>query len=137
MPNRVIHAKLDELPKETLGGGALERTAVRGDHSLTTINWFHPGIPAEAPPHSHPFDQVSFVFEGALEFEVDGTKYLVSKGEALHIPADAPHTARLVGDEVALNVDVYAPVREDYLFLAAHQADAFDDMQRERTSSDE
>lgn len=129
MPNRVVHATLAKLPQESLAGGALVRTAVRGDHSLITVNWFHPGIPAEAPPHSHPFDQVSFVFQGTLEFDVDGHTYVVTAGEVLLIPADAPHTTRLVGDEVALNVDVYAPVRQDYLYLTAHHADAFGDEQ--------
>jgi mannose-6-phosphate isomerase-like protein (cupin superfamily) len=126
MPDRVIQARLDALPREVLGGGALTRTAVRGDGSLITANWFHPGFGEQAPPpHAHPFDQVSFVFAGTVEFEVDGQKYVVPAGEVLHIPADAPHTARLIGSEVALNVDVYAPVREDYLYLVQHQADAF------------
>lgn len=132
MPNRVVHALLQDMPTETLGDGALVRTAVRGDESLITINWFHPGFSEQAPPpHSHPFDQVSFVFQGRLEFEVDEEKYLVSAGEVLLIPADAPHTARLVSDETALNVDVYAPVREDYRYLVAHHADAFDDKAKE------
>jgi quercetin dioxygenase-like cupin family protein len=127
MPTRVIHAKLDALPQESIAGGALVRTAVRGDNSLITVNWFHPGHSEQAPPpHSHPFDQVSFVFEGTLGFEVDGQVYEVSAGEVLHIPADAPHTAWLIGTQVALNVDVYAPVRDDYRYLVEHQADAFD-----------
>jgi mannose-6-phosphate isomerase-like protein (cupin superfamily) len=127
MPNRVIHARLQELPQESLGDGALVRTAVRGDKSLITVNWFHPGHDIAPPPaHSHPFDQVSFVFSGTVGFSVDGQTYEVRAGEVLQIPADMPHTAWLIGDEVALNVDVYAPVREDYLSLVDHQADAFD-----------
>ena len=114
MPKRVVHATLAKLPQECLAGGALVRTAVRGDHSLITVN---------------PFDQVSFVFQGTLEFDVDCQTYVVTAGEVLLIPADAPHTTRLVGDEVALNVDVYAPVRQDYLYLTAHHADAFGDEQ--------
>jgi hypothetical protein len=31
----------------------------------------------------------------------------------------------VIGEEVALNMDIFAPVREDYLYLAVHQADAF------------
>jgi len=128
MPNRVIHARLETLPTESLAGGALVRTAVRGDKSLITINWFHPGHSVQTPPpHSHPFDQVSFVFAGKVGFDVNGQVYEVAAGEVLHIPADAPHTAWLIGDEVALNVDVYAPVRDDYLHLVEHQADAFRD----------
>ncbi|MFE9328723.1 cupin domain-containing protein [Nocardia sp. NPDC052278] len=133
MPNRVIHAELDKLPQEILGDGMLVRTAVRGDESLITINWIHPGHGEVAPPaHSHPFDQVSFVFQGTLEFEVDDQKYVVSAGEVLQIPAGAPHTARVIGDEVALNVDVFAPVRKDYLHLVEHQADAFPAEAQER-----
>ncbi|MGY4708453.1 cupin domain-containing protein [Mycolicibacterium sp. CBM1] len=128
MPKRVIHAQLSSLPQESIAGGALVRTAVRSDDSLVTINWFHPGhdVPTP-PPHSHPFDQLSFVFAGAVGFEVDGQVYEVRAGEVLQIPADAPHTAWLIGEDVALNVDVYAPVREDYRYLVDHQADAFDD----------
>lgn len=126
MPSRVIHSRLADLPTESLAGGALVRTAVRGDDSLVTINWFHPTDIETPPPHTHPFDQISFVFAGTVEFFVADETYIVSAGESLQIPADVPHTARLVGDEVALNVDVYAPVREDYLFLVQHQEDAFD-----------
>lgn len=128
MPNRVIHARLKKLPHESLAGGALVRTAVRGDQSLITVNWFHPGhTVATPPPHSHPFDQVSFVLSGVVGFDVEGKIYEVGAGEVLQIPADLLHTAWLIGDAIALNVDVYAPVREDYRHLVAHQADAFDD----------
>ncbi|KUH66711.1 hypothetical protein AU184_19405 [Mycolicibacterium novocastrense] len=124
----MIHAVLEQLPQESLIDGALTRTAVRGDKSLITVNWFHPGVSEQVLPlHSHPFDQVSFVFKGTLEFQVGDATYLLSAGEVLLIPADAPHTARLVGEEVALNVDVYSPVREDYLYLTSHHADAFTD----------
>jgi quercetin dioxygenase-like cupin family protein len=105
-------------------GGALQRTAIRGDAALVTVNWIRPGHP-EQPPHEHPFDQMSFVFAGAMEFEVGDERFLVSAGEVLQIPAGAPHTARVIGDDVALNIDLFAPLREDYLFLAEHQADAF------------
>lgn len=127
MPHRVIHSTLSELPTEVLADGALVRTAVRGDDSLVTVNWFHPTDIETPPPHTHPFDQISFIFAGTVEFLVGDDRYVVSAGECLQIPADVPHTARLIGDEVALNVDVYAPVRRDYLFLVEHQADAFDD----------
>ncbi|GFG85597.1 cupin domain-containing protein [Mycolicibacter algericus] len=128
MPNRIIHSCLEDLPTESLAGGALVRTAVRGDKSLITINWFHPGHTVKTPPpHSHPFDQVSFVFSGKIGFEVEGQVYEVAAGEVLQIPADVPHTAWLIGDEVALNVDVYAPVRNDYRHLVEHQGDAFCD----------
>jgi quercetin dioxygenase-like cupin family protein len=121
---RALHSELAALPRQVVDGGALQRTAIRGDDALVTVNWIRPGHP-EQPPHEHPFDQMSFVFAGAMEFEVGDERFLVSAGEVLQIPAGAPHTARVIGDDVALNIDLFAPLREDYLFLAEHQADAF------------
>jgi quercetin dioxygenase-like cupin family protein len=124
MPKRPIHAVLAELPREIVDDN-LTRTAIRGDNSLITVNWIRPHHP-DQPQHSHPFDQISFVLAGAMEFHVGDERFLVKVGEALQIPAEALHTARVVGDETALNVDVFAPLREDYLYLTRHQADAFD-----------
>ena len=87
------------------------------------MNWLKPHH-AEQPSHSHPFDQTAFVFEGAMEFDVGDEQFLVKSGEVLH-SAGKPHTARVAGDDVAFNVDVFAPARRDYLYLAEHQADAF------------
>jgi quercetin dioxygenase-like cupin family protein len=126
MPTRLIHAKLDELPREVLWDGALERTAVRGDDALVTINWLAPQDEAQ-PPHRHPFDQLAFVVEGAMEFTVGEETVVVRAGEVLQIPADVPHTGRAIGEERVLNIDVFAPLRRDYLHLVAHQADAFAD----------
>jgi quercetin dioxygenase-like cupin family protein len=122
--SRPIHSVIQTLPRESVDGGMLTRTAIRGDACLITMNWLKPHHD-EQPPHSHPFDQTAFVFEGAMEFDVGDEHFLVKSGEMLQIPAGAPHTARVVGDESAFNIDVFAPVRDDYIHLAAHQAHAF------------
>lgn len=125
MPNHVIHSRFKDLPKESIANGALVRTALRGDNSMVVINWLHPTSEPSPPPHTHPFDQISLVLTGTLDFEVDGDHVLVGPGESLQIPADIPHTATVVGHEVVLNIDVYAPARPDYAHLTAHQDEAF------------
>jgi quercetin dioxygenase-like cupin family protein len=120
MPVAPLHAKISELPRESIAGGALTRTAVRTDDALVTFNWIQPGHP-EVPPHSHPYDQLALILTGTLELDLDGDTYTVGPGELLYIPARVPHVGRVVGDEVVLNVDIFAPIREDYLYLAAHQ----------------
>jgi quercetin dioxygenase-like cupin family protein len=60
-----------------------------------------------------------------MEFDVAGERFVVGPGEVLAIPADARHTARIVGDEVVLNVDGLAPVREDYLHLVERDGAGF------------
>ena len=120
MPSQPYHAAFGDLPRESIAGGALERTAVRTDGSLVTFNWIRPGHP-DVPPHDHPYDQLSLVFAGTLELALDGVPYRVASGEFLYIPAGVPHTGRVLGDEPVLNVDVFAPARDDYLPLASHQ----------------
>jgi quercetin dioxygenase-like cupin family protein len=115
------HFRLLELPGEQ-AKPFLRRAAVRGDHCLAVANWADPR-PEASPPHRHPFDQLSFVLEGSMLFEVDGELFEVGAGEVLVIPADAPHTARTTSEEVALSLDIFAPPRPDYLHLVAHQDD--------------
>jgi quercetin dioxygenase-like cupin family protein len=120
MPATPYHASFADLPRESIAAGILERTAVRTDDAVVTFNWIQPGHP-EVPPHDHPYDQLSFVFAGTLEIELEGRPHAVRAGEFLYIPAGTPHTGRVAGDEAVLNIDVFAPVRGDYLYLAEHQ----------------
>ena len=120
MPAAPFHAKIAEMPRESIAAGALTRTAVRTDDAIVTFNWIEPGHPS-VPPHSHPYDQLALILAGTLELDLDGDRYTVRAGELLYIPAGIPHVGRVVGDKVVLNVDIFAPIREDYLYLAAHQ----------------
>ena len=66
------------------------------------------------PRHSHPNEQISFILEGALQFELgDGDIRVVHAGEVLVIPGDVPHSA--VALEDTLNFDVFAPPRQDWI----------------------
>jgi quercetin dioxygenase-like cupin family protein len=120
VPAAPLHAKIADLPRESIADGVLTRTAVRTDDALVTFNWIQPGHP-EVPPHSHPYDQLALILAGTLELDLDGDTYTVGAGELLYIPANVPHVGRVVSEEPVLNVDVFAPIREDYLYLAAHQ----------------
>ncbi len=112
--------ELSDLPQESLLGGSFTRTAVRSAGSLMTINWITPEVPRLAP-HKHPFDQLSLIISGTMVFEIDGEEFELGPGSAILIPPDAPHTAWPKGTETVLNIDVFAPPREDYLFLTKHQ----------------
>lgn len=110
---------MEALPREQVREH-LSRVAVRSDESIVTFNWFEPEFRSRGT-HSHSFDQLSFVFSGELEFTVDGGTYLVPSGSVLRIPAGLPHSAQPRGDDEVLNVDVFAPVREDYVYLTDYQ----------------
>ena len=113
-----------EFPAELLMDGKVRRTAVRSEGALVVFNWIEPGH-AEAPQHSHPWDQLSFVFQGTMQFDIGDRQHVLRAGDVVRIAPDVPHTARVLGDEVALNVDVFCPIRDDYRHLIANPVGEF------------
>ncbi len=49
--------------------------------------------------HSHSDDQTHWIISGTLAFEVDGEKYLLSKGDRDFLPANTEHAAFVPGSE--------------------------------------
>ena len=57
---------------------------------------FAPGV--EFGKHSHPGEEIAYVLEGSLEYQVEGKPPLTLKaGEVLFIPAGTIHSAKNVG----------------------------------------
>jgi quercetin dioxygenase-like cupin family protein len=53
---------------------------------------------AVAPKHRHPGEEIVYVIEGALEYQVEGRPPVTLKaGDVLFIPAGAAHAAKNVG----------------------------------------
>ena len=65
------------------------------------------------PLHSHENEQLSYIFEGALKFWIDGKEIVVQAGEVLTIPPHMPHKAEALEDTVDL--DIFYPPRADWL----------------------
>ncbi len=58
---------------------------------------FAPG--ASFPAHRHPGEEIIYVLEGTLEYEVEGQPPVTLKaGDVLFVPTGAFHSARNVGD---------------------------------------
>ena len=65
------------------------------------------------PTHAHPNEQIAFVLEGALEFNLNGEIRVVRSGEVLVIPPNVPHSA--VALEDTIDFDIFAPPRQDWI----------------------
>lgn len=66
------------------------------------------------PTHSHPNEQIAFVLQGSLRFELgDGATHIVKAGEVLIIPGNLSHTVVALEDTV--NLDIFAPPRQDWI----------------------
>jgi quercetin dioxygenase-like cupin family protein len=65
-----------------------------------------PGVPF--PRHSHPGEEIVYVLEGSLEYQLDGKPPVTLKaGDVLFIPAGAIHTAKNVGNGPGAELATY------------------------------
>ena len=85
---------------------------VLGDRMMVNFVRFDPGT--EAPLHWHEEEQITFVLEGELEFEVGGETHNLRRGQAVVIPPNVPHGAR-THEGSCLEVDVFDPPRKALL----------------------
>ena len=110
MPKRPVHTKLAELPSrvDLRRSGRALRSAQRRLDRHGPLDQARSG---EAAAARAPVRSVSFVLQGTMEFDIDGEIFLLGPGEVLSIPADAPHTARIIGDETVINVDARTNAR--------------------------
>jgi quercetin dioxygenase-like cupin family protein len=105
------YVKWDDLePLEMVPG--LSFQPVLGENVM--VNFVSFGPHTEAPLHWHDEEQISFVLEGELEFEVAAEKRTLRRGEALVIPPNVPHAARTY-EGSCLEVDVFHPPRRGLL----------------------
>ena len=63
---------------------------------------------AAAPWHKHPGEEVIYVIEGTIEYQLAGQKPVtVSAGEVLFVPAGVPHMARNRGSASGAELATY------------------------------
>lgn len=103
------YAKDSEYEKT---GEGVERTILCYSENLMLVeNHFKKG--AVGALHHHPHTQATYIIEGAFEFEVDGEKHVVRKGDVLLKQNDIVHGCVCLEDGILL--DVFTPMREDFI----------------------
>ena len=68
---------------------------------------------AVVPRHSHENEQMSHILEGRLLFEFDDRSVEAGAGDVVEIPSHEAH--RVVALEDSMAMDVFSPVREDWV----------------------
>ncbi|GAL75400.1 pectin degradation protein KdgF [Nonlabens ulvanivorans] len=101
----------DQMEWENLGGG-VSRKFLGYDNQIMMVQVkFEKG--AEGAPHQHFHTQTTYVAAGKFEFEIDGVKQIVSAGDGVYMEPNLMHSAVCL--EEGMLIDVFAPVREDFL----------------------
>jgi quercetin dioxygenase-like cupin family protein len=60
-----------------------------------------------APMHTHPGEEIIYVIEGTLEYEIGGKVTRVKAGDVLFVPARTAHTAKNIGSGNAAELATY------------------------------
>ena len=95
--------------------GVGQKTLVHGEKTLMVEFRLQKG--AVLPLHSHPHEQAGYLVKGRIRMTIGPDVHEVMPGDSWCIPGDLLHCAEIVEESVA--VEVFSPVREDYLLAAA------------------
>ena len=91
--------------------GIRMKTICYGTRTLMTEFLLERG--STLPLHAHPHEQTGYLVKGHMRLTIGGQEHDVRPGDCWSIPGQAEHWAQVLEDSVA--VEVFSPVREDYL----------------------
>ena len=100
-----------ETVKKEVMNPKIWRKVITGEKAMVAQVFIAKG--GVVPTHHHESEQISYIVEGALKFELEGKEVIVRAGEVLQIPSNVPHSA--VALEDTLDFDIFSPIRIDWL----------------------
>jgi quercetin dioxygenase-like cupin family protein len=87
------------------------KTLVVGDKSL--LSEFRMEQGSQLPWHAHPQEQTGYLISGRIRLSIGEETFEVEPGDSWNVPGEVSHRAEILADTVA--IEVFSPVREDYL----------------------
>ena len=93
------------------GEGVERKVLAYSDEAMCVAHRFKKG--AVGALHSHPHTQITYVAEGVFEFEIEGEKKVVKKGDSMLKQNSVVHGATCLEDGIL--IDFFAPMREDFV----------------------
>jgi unsaturated pyranuronate lyase len=100
-----------ETVRKEIMNPKISRKVISGEKAMVAQVFLSKG--SVVPTHQHESEQLTYIMEGALKFELEGREVTVHAGEVLHIPSNVPH--RAVALEDTLDLDIFSPIRTDWL----------------------
>lgn len=100
-----------DIDSTTPGEGVTRKILAYCDECMCVAHHFEKG--AIGAMHNHPHTQITYVAEGSFEFEIDGEKKVVKKGDTMLKQNNVLHGALCI--EKGTLVDFFTPMREDFV----------------------
>lgn len=88
-------------------------TGMSGEKMMMVFNSTLPGY--SVPLHSHKHEQVGVVYSGRAKLRIGDEERIARKGDLYCIPAHTPHSDICLGDEPFIMLDIFFPIRKDFL----------------------
>ena len=112
----------DTIPAFDYGG--IPVRGFRGSNAAVAYSERHPNTPMK-PPHSHDFEQIFMILKGRVTLHVGDQVHDCRAGSIVLIPANVEHWVDPPREEdgVAINLDIFSPIRADFEKLTAYQTD--------------
>lgn len=96
---------------EVVGEG-ISRKIMGYDDSIMMVNvQFEKG--AIGTLHEHYHSQVTHIAKGCFEVSINGVTQLLNEGDCFYIPPHVQHGVLCI--EAGLLIDVFSPIREDFM----------------------
>lgn len=96
---------------EIVSEGVKRKILAYGDKLMAVEVYFDKD--AVGALHSHPHTQLTYVLEGEFEFEINGIKKIVKKGDTLYKMPNLVHGCKCTKNGILL--DIFTPYREDFV----------------------
>jgi quercetin dioxygenase-like cupin family protein len=103
--------KKNDTGYRELSEGVRIKALVHGERTMLTEFRLKKG--KLVPSHSHPHEQTGYLVSGRIDFIIGEEKFEAGPGDSWCIPGDVGHSGQVLEDSVV--VEIFAPVREDYL----------------------
>jgi quercetin dioxygenase-like cupin family protein len=91
--------------------GITIKTLVYGEHML--MSEFHMEKGSASPLHSHPPEQTGRLIKGKILLSIGKETMEMNPGDCWSVPSNKEHGTEILEESTA--VEVFSPVREDYL----------------------
>lgn len=87
------------------------KTLVHGEKTLLAEFRLEKG--SQLPRHTHPHEQTGYLVTGRIRLSIGHEVMEMEPGESWCVPGNVEHGAEILADSIA--IEVFSPVREDYL----------------------
>lgn len=108
--------KLDELEAKEIAPGIKRKLFfTENDPRMMIVCFEIDSPPVTFPMHKHEHLQMGFVLQGQIKLTIGEETKILEKNTFYRIPPNVEHGAEILGTEKGIFIDVFSPIREDFL----------------------